>query len=1137
MRRVAPVVAAALVAACSAAPNILPTNNFNRPMDIAFACLGAFEDPTAPGMGLDGGVPLRVSGRPMRACHSRMALDPMASVNGRTFAFMPNGGSGDLSVIDANRWKIIDMSSGSAAYGRVPLGALPEQISASDDGCRLATANRGSCDITVVDPSVLLASSFAEFGVSPYPSAQPLQSVKPHWPDGTPLNVAPYEVVFVPTDTASLEGGANLCPAPGAQPATPWRALVTFPSCGLVALVELPSGTIVDSVKVQRSAADQVTLIPAGASPTCVVTDCGLPAGTASGDAGVGAGDDAGAGAGDDAGADGGTSAPPPVLAGPTSIAIVPQGDHAYVSVADVSAILSINLTATSITAPTPESAASIKLEGAVGSNRIRLAVDPYNQWLSVGGTWFAGKFIGQDLNPSRRFLYVIARDGSVRIVDVLNPGSERECETNIDPLGPNAPRPENLACGVVGEVPRRPFGSPGLRFPSIPVDVAFADVRPNDPREETVSGGYAWVITSSSAVYLINIDPAPRVIQAIVRRPPDQTPPIVPVIYRPPLDPAAPYVGELINVQEPPQYPGTPRDRNFVTYNAGLDTASGPARLDLAPVFSPNEPYLEGFWTRGTENNATAVTTDFKQTYVLFPDRAAVTAQTWDVTWEGLIVGQRSSGRIALNGGVFLQESNFCSQGVELGDIVTLTGCLRDTDCPLAAKCARDETIDQVAGGFTVTGLCVSPKVYENRTCVDLAGTLRRYDVVRARQDELKLEPHLDEVVRSNLTPCRRNANPGTGQGGAGGMGGGAGGGMGGAGGSMGGAGGAPAQMFTDCQDPTDPDTQDFVCTLDTTTTTTRCLHPCNDATPCRPGRVCLSPPPEGVQNTRFPDFGPGLGVCADAPVIDRQVCFPQYVTYQVNAARSFIVSGGATGVLSPGGREERPDPYDASTWKCVPNAPTDLRLVSRIRVDVPDLAAAKCTQLPPRFAADPSMFDNPTEPPADMIAEELLAVMTPEGKAPVGANPCYFIGGPSPLDTGNRAGVTHLRARFQNTQIAFMLANFDRAPVTQTTIRFDVHGGARAQTVVSPATAEISMPARIVIGPMDSRNAAMDEPRFEAPYLFVVDQRRLGRGTGGGATRGQLVRINPVGLDSAKGLLPIVEDFQRSAGLFPIQ
>ena len=33
-------------------------------------------------------------------------------------------------------------------------------------------------------------------------------------------------------------------------------------------------------------------------------------------------------------------------------------------------------------------------------------------------------------------FLYVIARDGSVRMVDVFNPGSERECETNIDPLG-----------------------------------------------------------------------------------------------------------------------------------------------------------------------------------------------------------------------------------------------------------------------------------------------------------------------------------------------------------------------------------------------------------------------------------------------------------------------------------------------------------------------------------------------------------------------------------------------------------------------------------------------------------------------------------------------------------------------------
>ena len=97
-------------------------------------------------------------------------------------------------------------------------------------------------------------------------------------------------------------------------------------------------------------------------------------------------------------------------------------------------------------------------------------------------------------------------------------------------------------------------------------------------------------------------------------------------------------------------------------------------------------------------------------------------------------------------------------------------------------------------------------------------------------------------------------------------------------------------------------------------------------------------------------------------------------------------------------------------------------------------------------------------------------------------------------------------------------MLTNFERAPVTQTTFRLDVHGGARSQTVLIPATAEISMPARIVLGPFDAR-AAVPDNTYEAPYLFVVDQRRLGRGQGGGATRGQLVRINPAGYRGHEG------------------
>ena len=58
-----------------------------------------------------------------------------------------------------------------------------------------------------------------------------------------------------------------------------------------------------------------------------------------------------------------------------------------------------------------------------------------------------------------------------------------------------------------------------------------------------------------------------------------------------------------------------------------------------------------------------------------------------------------------------------------------------------------------------------------------------------------------------------------------------------------------------------------------------------------------------------------------------------------------------------------------------------------------------------------------------------------------------------------------------------------------------------------------------------------------IEAPYLMVVDQRRLGRGQGGGPTRGQLLRINPFGYAATYGYQPWFEDFQHSNSLFPIQ
>ncbi|HVV52366.1 MAG TPA: hypothetical protein VHO06_22055, partial [Polyangia bacterium] len=282
-----PVAAAVLAAglSCGPAPNLLPINDLDRPTDVAFMCFGAFPEPAA---GADGGGPdagaasaLEVTGRPMRACHPPGQYDPGATTTTRTFAFMPNSAAGTLSAVDADHWKLVDLNPDTGGYGTAPLGQDPEQISVSDDGCRIISANRGSCDLTLVDPSILVAPMLnAENGGRVDLASRPLrtyaQTFRPIKGDGTALIAAPYEAVFLPQDTSSLLTAPTstslpllpsqnaLCgdtpavdPAgwPASTGAKSWYVLVTYPSCDLIALVALPSGRIVSSAHVVQGPA------------------------------------------------------------------------------------------------------------------------------------------------------------------------------------------------------------------------------------------------------------------------------------------------------------------------------------------------------------------------------------------------------------------------------------------------------------------------------------------------------------------------------------------------------------------------------------------------------------------------------------------------------------------------------------------------------------------------------------------------------------------------------------------------------------------------------------------------------------------------------------------------------------------
>jgi hypothetical protein len=1178
-----------LAASCSQTPTVLPSRDFDRPTDMVFTCMGVF-----------GGQP---SGRPMDYCHPVGFFDTPADLTvaqpaRRTFAFVPDSNSGEITVIDADVWKPYDLDPRIGGYNRLPIGALPLQISASDDGCRLITANQGSCDFTLIDPAALVFPAAAPSGVLPPAPSSILQSIVPTTSTGR-LHAAPQEVRFLPQNTAAMFDmpDTNLCtatqtpaglPGPNSTPGlTSWKALATFPTCDLIAVIDLPSGVILDSAYVRADASGQgVTLVPAGTSPTCPF-DCDFPAGAAA-DGGVPVSDG------------GTTSGVPASFLGPSSIAIVPPEVangyliKAYVSLANAPFVVGVNVTTDAqLAIPAPPAAASIALNGgAIGSNRIRLSVNPYQLQQPYGQAAGSssltrtkdlttdqtlGAFVTSATDPKsdREYLYVIARDGSLRVVQVNQSGQpERECDTNIDPLNPPPGFSPTDACVPVlpnANAHNRPFVlGPGIRLGgTVPIDVMAADIEVSVPPvnlppnlqmmvpapvlEDTVSGAYAWVVASNGFVYLVNLDPTPRAISVI----PAPSPPGAIVLngvncvnIANPDTNLYPQLPGSTCVEEPTPTPNTLRNHNILTFTLALDSNTGPPRLNLPPPIPPTGPRIESVWTQGTSANAAALTSDYIQTQVVFPDPTGVTPQTWSAIWQGgLLASPRVSGKVSSGVpaadplALTLEDlgADFCGVGTEKGDLVTLTGCLADNQCGLGKVCLLGQDAIEAAGGLTITGICITPTdaALLKSSCAQLLSTVRRYDVVEPPHSTvLALRPHMDEVLRARLQPAAPAAPPPATDGGAGGSGGAAAG--------TGGSGGT-----SPCVNQEDPTTANFSEADFNDGQGRRCVMACanvGETTECRSGRICVAFPVHDALNAgKVTSAGaqiPDGQFCADAPPAQEiDGCYQQVTSYMINAGRSFVVTGSRLGAPSV----EVAD----NTGLCVPNPgfpPFNPNIVSRISMDAPDCTGlppdvatldSRCNpQFPGMFCANPKGVAFPTQT-SDELLQILQSTPTPPNSA------CLFVAGPNESDPTNVFNVQHTRALFRNTQIAFMITNFETAPISPVNLTFDVHGGFAPQVVLSPATVEVSMPARILLGPVDTLVGTAGQPLplntpTEVPYIFVVDQRRLGRSQGGGPTRGQILRINPIGFqptDSTVKNQPIFEDVTTSNSLFPLQ
>jgi hypothetical protein len=1133
-----------LCAACSQTPVVLPSRDLDRPTDMTFACLGVTRS--------DGKV-TAISGQPMGKCHPSGREDPKPGTidpNGgqyRTYSFVTNADRGDLSVIDMSYCRpqdsachppgarLVDLDPTSFGFGAAPLGELPEGLVASQDGCRLLAANRGSCDLSLVDPAALLTRTLDPGNdLATPPSLRGAVTTIVPLTETDRLHVAPGEIAFVPQQTALLGDAAPVCDstmpgtlappvgdaAPGDGQRVPWRAVATFPSCDLVALVELPSGMILDSYQiVMTSDAQANPFVHTGRNPVCPATDCPFQAG--------------------------GPTAP----LGISALAMHPEGTRIYVGGTNTPKVYVLDIAGPAFVEPTLPTAHVVELsDGARGIERLRLSVDPYAASKGFDahqagdltaaarpeyGRFVAGRHDDQPADPLE-FLYVIAKDGSLRVADVAG-AVPVECDLGIDPLDPLAlatpPDPDDAvrkACFAykAPNGPRRLLsaGIPGHRFPSPPQDIAFANYRtpptstPSAPTvdEQLMSGAFAFVMTNAGAVYVLNIDPELRRTKQVWRD--EQGALHSNCAVKLPNGTCDPSLDDTEVAESPRPLTHSFRDFNVVTYSTSLGSQIGPPRVDTAPNMPVEGPTLRAFIPTESRIDARLVPPGIATglaTYAYFPNRATVHPQTWRIEWEGDVSGVRLTGSIVdplssdatLSTTIMDGGSGFCGLGGAPGDVMTLVGCDTDSGCPVGNLCVHGQQVLPAVDGRSIQGMCLPRSMTNHEICEPMLKTFRRYEIVSGpTASTTTVVPRRAEIPRPAYTNAqgeRASCDP---------------------------AHVDPDGRFLDCVFPTSQSFDKFTCeemkvqadgtALPEDALRWRCLQKCKADEECRPGRICVA------------YAGDDRKYCAEGAPIVKSCGLDQLVAYKLSAGSSFVVTGSVSG-RTEGYHLEQSATGGAPT--CVRN-PSVSDLVARIPMNThlcgPDSTPAVVDG---KFSWDDAFLGRSAGPnyPA--------------------TDPCFICERARDKDNVLVPGLAQscspdgstISAVFQNTELRFVLTDLQKEFTGPLQIQFTVNGGISQQQVFPSSDATPGVPARILVGPVSSADQTPPWCSFgtmdcsgpgrysELPYLYVVDQRQFSGGRLG--ARGQILRITPRVSPTAP--FAGFETFAGSGSYFPIQ
>lgn len=766
----------------------IPNRVLDRPTDVELVCAVVECDDNDENC-VTQPLPLSVCARETGSC---------TSDNPHLVGFVANSERNEIAMFTKCSNRLVDMNVEIPGYNFIPAGILPTDLDASEDGCRVISANVGSCDLTLLDAPALAGIGLGNADAVDEPSSLVTTLIPntydPELGRRRPLGARPGQVLSVPSGLTQAPGLApgqtlnGLC-----DPLVRASVYVSFPTCNLVAEIDVQNGDIVQSRQFVSDGLGGVSVVDTGVTPTCPV-EC-------------------------PAQFDGALPIVPPVDAtGPFVQALelsleapLPSedpepgggGEETFLAYDDADA----------------EIEGQRLFVGGLGSDILfEIPIEDSGLWKSVSNQLAlsdAGGIKGIRVSPAvnasideqgsafSQFLYVVAGDGSTRVVGRELPAAEDsigvECETQLDPS--IVPKAGAVACVAVSQSPnqgqpaeRRGFGrGPGIR-PGRGEEVtdwlfrkAYTGVANGGPSTEpgTVAVG---VTSGGSAIYsMINQKRANGETEAADLRGTDPLSIMEVRLFAHSLWPTPtqdPRVQLPVVQDDPPSRSianGSGLTRQLSPTLRRIDAAyveddQAFARLDVGGDFdrlgAGDDPLYQDAVPR-------VIVHDYRSW-------GSSGSSSWSIEWEGTIPDtQSSTGRIDCanpgwkDGTCLVSEpddarllddsASFCDDGVLAGDKLVIIGCRDDDDCGDGRRCL----LESAAGGES-TGICISGQAYEDRApelreiCANFISdpcgeAYREYTITKAYQDELWIQA-MDQPRTSYLrgrTPDDTDACP----------------------------------------------------------------------------------------------------------------------------------------------------------------------------------------------------------------------------------------------------------------------------------------------------------------------------------------------------------------------------------------